>query len=134
MFKEFREKIVQYGSAGVFSHLRPDGDCIGAQVALSLWLEKNGIRALAFNDNEVPQNLRWLAGYFPVTVPDAEITAQCDAFVVVDGNTPSRFGSYEEYQNDFPRPSFMIDHHPDPSNAFTHRISVDTASSTCHLI
>ncbi len=134
MFKEFIKKVKQFDSVGVFSHIRPDGDCIGSQVALALWLEKNGSFARAFNDHPVPQNLQWLCSYFPIEIPDRELTAQCDAFIVVDGNAPHRFGSYEIYQQEHPRTSFMIDHHPDPEPAFDLSISVDTASSTCELI
>lgn len=134
MFKEFIKKITRFDSVGVYSHIRPDGDCIGAQVAISLWLEKNGIRALAFNDHPVPHNLEWLANYFPIEVPDAELTAQCDAFVLLDGNAPARFGSYEVFQEEYRRPSFMIDHHPDPVDAFTESICVVEASSTCELV
>lgn len=134
MYKEFREKLVQYTTVGVFSHLRPDGDCIGAQVALCLWLEKNGIYAMAFNDNDVPPNLQWMTDYFPVSIPDAETTAQCDAFVVVDGNAPHRFGSYEIFQSEHPRPAFLIDHHPDPADLFVCSISDVSASSTCELV
>jgi bifunctional oligoribonuclease and PAP phosphatase NrnA len=134
MFQEFIKKVTQFDTVGVYSHIRPDGDCIGSQVALALWLERNGVRALAFNDNPVPHNLQWLTRFFQIEIPDAELTAQCDAFVVLDGNAPSRFGSYEVFQNDFRRPSFMIDHHPEPVDAFTLSISVDSASSTCELI
>lgn len=134
MFEAFRKEILQYESVGIFSHLRPDGDCIGAQVAMALWLEKNGVRALAFNDHEVPASLTWLADYFPIELPEEELTAQCDAFLVVDGNAPHRFGSFEVHQHQFPRPTFMIDHHPDPVDVFDHAISVDDASSTCELV
>ncbi|MEX2574975.1 MAG: bifunctional oligoribonuclease/PAP phosphatase NrnA [Balneolaceae bacterium] len=134
MFNEFRQQITRFESVGVFSHIRPDGDCIGAQVALCIWLEKNGIRAMAFNDYELSQNLKWLSRFHPVERPDSELTAQCDAFVVVDGNAPARFGSYEQYQNDHPRPAFMIDHHPEPADVFNLSVSVEEASSTCELI
>lgn len=135
MFRKFIEQVTKFDCVGVFSHIRPDGDCIGAQVALARWLEKNGVRAMAFNDNQVPQNLEWLTDFYPVGIPDEELTAQCDAFVVVDGNAPHRFGSYETYQDNYPRPSFMIDHHPDPElAAFDISISVDKASSTCELV
>jgi bifunctional oligoribonuclease and PAP phosphatase NrnA len=134
MFAKFRKEIVRYDCVGVFSHLRPDGDCIGSQVAFSRWLEVNGVRALAFNDHDLQPNLRWLSDFHPIEKPDSEITAQCDAFVVLDGNAPDRFGTYEEYQDQFPRPSYMIDHHPDPVDSFNMILSDDTASSTCELI
>lgn len=134
MFREFKKKIVQFECVGIYSHLRPDGDCIGAQVALSLWLESKGVRALAFNDSGVPQNLVWLTEFHPVEIPDGEVTAQCDAFVLLDGNHPDRFGSYSEFNGTFRRPSFVIDHHPDPEPAFDLVLSDDAASSTCELI
>jgi bifunctional oligoribonuclease and PAP phosphatase NrnA len=134
MYKKFIQQIKEFNSIGVYSHIRPDGDCIGAQVAMSLWLEKNGIRALAFNDNPVPQNLQWLTRFFRIEIPDGESTAQCDAFIVLDGNAPARFGSYDDFQREYRRPSFMIDHHPDPVEAFNLSISVEKASSTCELV
>jgi len=70
MFKEFIKKLNNYRAVGVFSHIRPDGDCIGAQVATCLWLKKNGIKAYAFNDDEVPLNLQWVADYYPIQKPD----------------------------------------------------------------
>ncbi|MEX0593158.1 MAG: bifunctional oligoribonuclease/PAP phosphatase NrnA [Balneolaceae bacterium] len=134
MFEQLRKELLNHMSIGIFSHVRPDGDCIGAQVAMARWLEANGIFALAFNDDEVPSNLEWLVGDVQIHKPDAELTAQCDAFLVLDGNAPHRFGSYEEVQRQFPRPSFMIDHHPDPTDDFDESVCDDQASSTCELV
>lgn len=134
MFKKFRKEILEYDCVGIFSHIRPDGDCIGAQVALALWLEKNGVRVLAFNDDGVPTYLDFIGSYFPVEESDEELAAQCDAFVVLDGNAPERFGSYVTCQDHFPRPGYMIDHHPDPVDAFHLSICDSSASSTCELI
>ncbi len=134
MFTELIEKLKEFDTVGVYSHVRPDGDCIGAQVGLCLWLEKNGIQAHAFNDDEVPLNLKWITDYFPVHQPTPKLLDECEAFVLVDGNTPSRFGSYADYREEVPKPSFMIDHHPDPDDGFDLSISVEEASSTCELI
>ncbi len=134
MFNELIEKLKEFDTVGVYSHIRPDGDCIGAQVGLCLWLEKNGVQAHAFNDDEVPLNLNWITDYFPVHEPTPKLLNDCDAFVLVDGNTPSRFGSYADYIEDNPKPSYMIDHHPDPDGCFDISISVEEASSTCELV
>ncbi|HEX6983298.1 MAG TPA: bifunctional oligoribonuclease/PAP phosphatase NrnA [Balneolaceae bacterium] len=134
MFEELIQKLKSYCTVGVFSHIRPDGDCIGAQVATCIWLQKNGIEVYAFNDDEVPLNLRWLADFFPIQKPDEKTLKKCDAFVLLDGNSPKRFGSYSDFIEDEPKPSFMIDHHPDPTNGFDLAISVEEASSTCELI
>lgn len=134
MFEEFIKTIGKYKRIGVYSHVRPDGDCIGSQVAMCRWLQKNGHDAFAFNDDDLPDNLTWLCEFFPVQKPDDELLASCDAFVVLDGNAPHRFGSYAEWQASNPKPTLMVDHHPDPEDGFTVSVSVDHASSTCELI
>lgn len=134
MFEELIKQLKSHKVVGVYSHIRPDGDCIGAQVAMCKWLEKNDIRTYAFNDDPVPLNLQWLADMYPIQQPDEQSLKQCDAFVLLDGNSPARFGSYSEYIQDDPKPSYMIDHHPDPQNGFDITISKEKASSTCELI
>lgn len=134
MFEELISKLKMHRTVGVYSHIRPDGDCIGAQVAVCKWLEKNGIKAFAFNDDAVPLNLKWLGDYYPIQEPEEEDLEQCDAFLLLDGNSPTRFGSYAEYIKDDPKPTYMVDHHPDPQDGFDLSISVEEASSTCELI
>ncbi|MDZ7772528.1 MAG: bifunctional oligoribonuclease/PAP phosphatase NrnA [Balneolaceae bacterium] len=134
MFEELISELKQYRTVGVYSHIRPDGDCIGAQVAVCLWLERNGITAYAFNDDSVPLNLQWLTDYHEIRRPEESRLEKCEAFVLVDGNSPARFGSYSEYMQDDPKPTYMIDHHPDPQDGFKLSISVEEASSTCELV
>ncbi|MFU8812613.1 MAG: DHH family phosphoesterase [Balneolaceae bacterium] len=134
MFKKLIERIRKYKTVGVFSHVRPDGDCIGSQVALCRWLQKNGHEAFAFNDDEVPDYLQFLTGYYPVQRPDEATVAACDLFIVVDGNTPHRFGRYQQWREQLGTPSLMIDHHPEPDPVFDESVSVEDASSTCELI
>lgn len=134
MFKDFIKNVKKHHHIGVYSHIRPDGDCIGAQVALCKWLQNNGLKVTAFNDDDISENLVWLTKYFPVQKASDELIETCDLFIVVDGNAPHRFGSYEEYQQRKRRPVFMIDHHPNPEDDFDLSISVEEASSTCELI
>lgn len=138
MFKEFLEKVAKYQQVGVYSHIRPDGDCIGSQIALCRWLEKKGIRCRAFNDDHIPENLQWLAIENSVTleVPTATDLSECDLFILLDGNAIHRFGFFETWLKDQVKspPLFMIDHHPDPDSVFDLMISVPEASSTCELI
>lgn len=134
MFKEFIKNLEKYHRIGVYSHIRPDGDCIGAQVGLCLWLQKNGFDPIAFNDDDIAENLIWLTDYFPIEKATEERAESCDMFIVVDGNAPHRFGSYKDLQEKNPKTVFMIDHHPNPEDAFDLAISVDDASSTCELI
>jgi|TARA_R100000455_G_C6270233_1_gene126029 phosphoesterase RecJ-like protein len=134
MFKNFISKIQKHQKVAVFSHVRPDGDCLGSQVALSLWLQKNGIDTTAFNEDSIPQNMEWLLNFFPIIKPAKNHLTDFDAFVVVDGNALHRFGETAEYLSELGKPIYMIDHHPDPDNIFEEFVSEVSASSTCELV
>ena len=127
--KSFKNKKV-----AVVSHVRPDADCIGSQVALCRWLTKHKVNAFAYNDDILAGNINWLCGHFPVKTTSLNKLAECDAIVFVDGNHPSRFGLAGEFAERSRKPLFMIDHHPGPADIFTHTVSDSTASSTCELI
>lgn len=44
----------------VLGHARPDGDCIGSQIALTRLLQANGVDAVALNADPVPTTLSFL--------------------------------------------------------------------------
>lgn len=134
MFSEFIYKIQHFKHIGVLSHVRPDGDCLGAQVALCRWLQKNGYTVSAFNDDEIPLNLQWLTPAVEIEKPTKSKLDECDLFIMVDGNAIHRFGEFSEWVNDKSVPMWVIDHHPNPADEFDITISVDSASSTCELI
>lgn len=134
MFSEFISKIIQHKNVAVFSHIRPDGDCLGSQIALCLWLQKNGIKATALNEDEAGDNLRWLLDFFPVIKPDKIDLSVFDAFIVVDGNALHRFGKTAQTLEFTGRPVYMIDHHPQPDDIFEAFVSRVDYSSTCELV
>ncbi len=134
MFEIFLEKINNYRNIGVISHVRPDGDCIGSQIALCQWLEQNGFKATAFNDDDLPDNLQWMLPFFEIEKPDEMKFEGCDLFILVDGNATHRFGAFEEWHKNRSEPVWIIDHHPDPDDGFGVAISEVKASSTCELI
>src|SRR5471032_2108903 len=48
-------------SVAVIGHARPDGDCIGSQVALARVLEARGSPAVCVNPDTVPRRLAYIA-------------------------------------------------------------------------
>lgn len=136
MINRFKDQLLKFKGKclGVISHVRPDADCIGSQVALSRWLEKNGVKAKAFNDDNLNFNIQWLADHFPVQQTTIQKVRSCDAFIFVDGNHPDRFGIAGEVAQKSRSPLFMIDHHPDPSTIFDAVLWDVKSSSTCELI
>ena len=56
----------------VISHLRPDGDCIGAQVAFCRLLHHLGIEAVAINPDPVPRILESFLGGTPILLEEGK--------------------------------------------------------------
>ncbi|MEO1023160.1 MAG: bifunctional oligoribonuclease/PAP phosphatase NrnA [Bacteroidota bacterium] len=134
MYSALLTALLTHKRVAVFSHLRPDGDCLGAQVAMCLWLKKNGIETTAFNEDSAPPNLSWLTDIVPLEVPATEQLTGYDAFLVLDGNALHRFGSTAEGISSLGKPIYMIDHHPQPDDIYDEAISVTSSSSTCELV
>lgn len=134
MHKQFISHILRHQKIAVFSHLRPDGDCLGSQIALCIWLQKNGIEAAAFNEDPIPANLQWMLSYYEIKNPLKANLKDFDAFMVVDGNALHRFGNRAAKIPDLQKPVYMIDHHPNPEDIFEMAISETEASSTAELV
>jgi phosphoesterase RecJ-like protein len=134
MYQRLKNYLFKERSIAVFSHLRPDGDCLGAQIGVTRWLQKNGVDAAAFNEDDVPSNLEWLTEFLPIQKPDAKTARDYDAYLFVDGNALHRFGKTAEQIGRTDKPLYMIDHHPQPENIFKAKISDVKASSSCELV
>ena len=44
----------------VVGHIRPDGDCVGSQLGLTLALQNEGKKVVCWNEDEIPQKYRFL--------------------------------------------------------------------------
>jgi phosphoesterase RecJ-like protein len=118
----------------VFSHIRPDGDAIGSQIAFCHWLSLHGVESLAFNDDPIPYNLKWLADDYLIQTPSQQLLDTCDGIVLLDGNKPDRFGMMADSITKADVPVYLIDHHPDPSDMFAEVLWDVRSSSTAELV
>lgn len=59
-FKELVQVIERHNSFLLLSHIDPDGDAIGSLIALLLLLERKGKKAIAFDQDGVPEIYRFL--------------------------------------------------------------------------
>lgn len=76
----------------VIGHVRPDGDCIGSQVALTRCLNSLGADAIAVNEHTVPRNLSAFVGDTPFFQPEA-VTDLSERFIIsVDCAAMKRLG------------------------------------------
>ncbi len=118
----------------VLGHVRPDGDCIGAQIALCRILRSRGIDAVCVNRHEVPFNLKKFVAGTPFFSEENFVNDGRIA-VSVDCSGVSRIGN-EFLAKSFARGIFaQIDHHE--SNEFfaeTENIVVKTAAATSEIL
>ena len=54
------ESLRESETCCVAGHVRPDGDCIGSQLALAIALQNEGKRVVCWNEDPVPQKLAFL--------------------------------------------------------------------------
>ena len=56
----FWRKSAKAGPICVVGHIRPDGDCIGSQLALALALRRQGKEVVCWNEDPLPQKYAFL--------------------------------------------------------------------------
>lgn len=94
-------------------HVRPDGDCIGSQLALSLALRSRGVetRCLLVADEPIDEGLRFLPGAGEMVFA-GRVAGAFDAFVAVDVPTAARIGEEADALRRACPLTVAIDHHP----------------------
>ncbi len=92
----------------VVGHIRPDGDCIGSQVGLALALESAGKEVTVWNQDPVPDKLRFLDPEKRVRKPSSGHTF--DLIIATDCAAFDRLGRVADFLPDGV-PVANIDHH-----------------------
>ena len=78
----------------VAGHIRPDGDCIGSQVGLSLALQNEGKKVVCWNEDPVPQKLAFLDPKKLMQPPRAGVRFDC--VIATDSASLERLGRVRE--------------------------------------
>lgn len=139
MLGPFIEQLLKHDSFVVTTHIRPDGDAVGSQLALGGFLEAEGKRVYLLGADHMPKNLAWLDPAHEIEVFDHSPSqliriGEADAVVVVDANALHRVGSLEETLSEHRGERLVIDHHPDPEPVFDHMLVDPERSSTGELV
>ena len=92
-FQEIGAWFDQYESFVLLSHVRPDGDAIGSQIALGFALEAAGKKVRLINEDGLPDNLAFMAGSDRIETPPAEPISDVDVVIALDTATKPRLGA-----------------------------------------
>jgi phosphoesterase RecJ-like protein len=92
----------------VVGHVRPDGDCIGSQLGLTLALLNERKKVLCWNQDAIPQKLKFLDPKKLVQPPQPGLEFDC--VIATDAASLDRLGSVVEHINQR-KLLINIDHH-----------------------
>lgn len=112
-------------------HQRPDGDCLGAALALARELKARGKNAVVLSPDGVPDHYCFLPG--SAAVARSVNGVDFDVAVLVDSESVKRVGEAGKGL-DSAALQVRIDHHPSPDGFGVIRILDSNASSTCELV
>ena len=122
-------------------HYNPDGDAIGAALALSLFLQAKGHEVSIFSPNELPDFLDWMPQVTQILVATQQFELckekiqAAELIFCLDFNCFERVGILQEPFEQATSPKILIDHHIDPAPTFDMVYSVsEETSSTCELM
>lgn len=92
----------------IVGHIRPDGDCVGSQLGLTLALQAEGKNVVCWNQDDMPQKLRFLDrdGLFQKPQPGLKF----DCVVATDCASFERLGQVGPFIARR-KPLINIDHH-----------------------
>jgi bifunctional oligoribonuclease and PAP phosphatase NrnA len=132
--ERFQTLLVALGSrpVAVVGHARPDGDCIGSQVALARALRARGNRVICVNGDTVPRRLQYLVDDLEFVKADAVPVEVNWVAVYVDCADQARAG--EKVRLRLPTVFGNFDHHLSNDNFGEHNFVEVRAAAACEIL
>lgn len=124
----------------ITTHYNPDGDAIGASLALYHFLVKMGHEAAVLVPNELPTFLQWMPGSDQIVIFSKDellgrkIISEAESIFCLDFNSLSRVKFFAEELAEATGIKILIDHHLQPSDEFDLTFSEIGVSSTSELL
>ncbi len=115
----------------VCGHLRPDGDCIGSQVAFCRFLRSQGIKAKMIRTDPVPRNLESFVADTP-WVDEKDFDPAGWEAVTVDCADASRIG--KALRAKLPNTLFNVDHHISNPEYAEHNLVMPHSCATAEIL
>ncbi len=133
------EKIRAASAVFITSHVNPDGDAIGSEMALAGFLEKMGKYYRVINHSPTPETFAFLDpdNIIEQFEDDTEFTlspCETDLILLVDMGRYERCGSCAGYFENSSAMKIVIDHHPKEDIDVDYSVVNTDAASTGSLV
>ena len=109
-FEQIGEVLRNHQSFVLLSHVRPDGDAIGSQLALGFSLLALGKSVCMINEDGLPENLAFLKGSERIESPPA-VPLDVEVAIALDTATKPRLGDAALHAASQAKIWLNIDHH-----------------------
>jgi phosphoesterase RecJ-like protein len=108
-----REVILQHQSFLITTHINPDGDGIGSELALARFLQGMGKNVRVVNSTPTPKKYRFLDIANEIRLfPELGNLPQTDVIFILDISRWERLGNMAQMIRNHPGIKICIDHHP----------------------
>lgn len=138
LFEKLKEIILNNNSFLISSHVNPDADAIGSELAFFYLLKKLKKNVRVVNHSRTPYNLQFLDSEKIIEKYNEalhlNIFDETDVFILLDLNQANRIVKMENGFRNFKGIKVCIDHHQDPENTFDLLIDETSYSATGEII
>lgn len=137
-FSSLKKIIDGHNSFLLSTHVNPDADALGSELAFYLILKKLGKKVSVINHSSTPYNLEFLDEQnviekFDETIHE-KVFEESEVFILLDLNQANRIVKMEKAFRDFKGVKVCIDHHQDTENVFDYLFGGIEYSATSEII
>ncbi len=137
-FKKLELILTEHDKFLITTHVNPDADAIGSEIAFYLILKKLGKQAHIINHSETPYNLKFLDKDDVIKKFDKNIHSklldEVDVLAALDFNRADRMVRMSEDFRNSKKLKICIDHHLDKEDFVDHQFMDTNYSATGHII
>ncbi len=137
-FKDAAARIASWRRPLLITHEKPDGDALGALVAMRALLQSQGIQPVALLFDSIPQRYAFIRGLEELRVlgrdlrlPDLDA---CDAVIVLDTCTYSQLRPIADWLRAARTPKLAVDHHATRDDLADFYLVDESAAAVCLIL
>ncbi len=138
LFEKLLEVINKYNSFVLSTHINPDADAIGSQMAFYYLLKEFGKNVNLINHSETPYSLQFMdkGNVIEKYAPEKHnaVISSADVIVFLDMNSSNRVASMEDVCLKSDAYKIIIDHHTEPQDFADLYFVFTTYSSTGEIV
>ncbi len=139
-FDEATATIEPWKRPLLLTHAKPDGDALGAMVAMFSSLQQRGVNPVAIVFDDIPDRYRFLIDATPVQRLGKDValndlsTLDLDGVIVLDTCSYGQLEPVAHWLRESPLPKFVVDHHMTRDELADGYLLDNTASAACLIL